>query len=1285
MGTEGDVDRLRSYAPRLLLEWLQHEPDRRSRVVTGSVVFADISGFTKLSERLAARGRVGAEELTETISRCFDALLAVAYDDGASLLKFGGDATLLLFTGEDHAHRACRAAAAMRRTLKELGPIEGSGRPVTLRMSVGVHSGDYTCFLVGDSHRELVLTGPAFTSVVDMEATAAAGEIVVSCATAAQLPPRCVGPAKGAGRLLVRAPDGEPTGRAPVPPGIAPGIAERSLSTAVRTHLSAGVDEPEHRRVTVAFLHFDGTDALIERGCAEPLSSDLDALLRQVQASADAHGVTLLGTDVDRDGGKLILVAGAPVSSGDDETQMLLALREIADADLAVGVRIGVNAGPVFVGSVGPTYRRSYTVMGDAVNLAARVMSKAGPGQLLATESVIGRSQASFDTEALTPFAVKGKTGLVQAHAVGAVREVHQAADHTARPLVGRQKELAALQALLHKARDGSGSLVEVVGEAGLGKTRLIQELVAGAESFQVLTTTCVAYQALTPYFPFRSLLRQASGIPDGASKAACGAALLALLTSRMPELLPWAPLIAIPMDADVPSTTEVDRLDDRFVRARLQDVVAVFLGLLLDRPTLVAVDDTHWSDLASAELLQRISRDVATGPWLICVTRRDSDTGFVAVPAEHVVSLRPEPLDDTAARELAESLADADAAAGHLSPHDLAALAARSGGNPLFLSELVTSAAATGGVGQLPDSVEALIIARIDRLAAQDRMLLRRLSVFGQACDHALLVDALGDLVPSWDDPAWERLSEFILREGTVLRFEHGLVRDGAYHSLPFRLRRSLHAQIGAALEARAVAGDEDLASQLSLHYFHAGEYDQSWKHSLVAAEHASAMHANVEAVELYERAAASARAGAAVEPGALSAVYESAADLHSRLGKYDQADAAYRLAQAGCPREGTAVIRLLLKRGELRQRFGHYPAALRWLGRARRLAATEAEAEARRLQASILMAHANVAKDQARHRDAIAWCRRAMVAAEQAEDRATLALAYSVHDGSCSVLGRLDQAAFGDRALELYTELGDLRGQGMAHSNLGLLCIMRGRWDEGLAHWEKSQAALRVVGDEVNVAIISANVAEARLEQGRLAEAETYLLQAARVWAAAGDRASSAYAKRLQARVLSLQGRGLEALRRLERVREEFVAVHAEDEARETSARIAEALVLLGRAEQARSLTQELLCEHGLEQFHPLLLRVLGCAQAQLGDALAARQSLLRSLEAAEQAETDIEIAWTLRALARLGGPHAAEQARRSEELLERLAVVWAADPPLTPVVTVPEQAGASEPLSV
>ena len=195
------AERLRPFVAGFVVDWLRETPDQRHRVAHGTLVFVDISGFTRLTERLASKGKIGAEEMSDILDVTFAALLAVAYDHGAWLVKWGGDAVLLLFEGEQHAERACTAAHEMRLTMRRIGRLQTSVGEITLRVSIGVHTGDFDFYLVGSLHHELLISGPAASQTVAMETTADAGEIVVSATTAAALRSRNIGAAKGDGFL----------------------------------------------------------------------------------------------------------------------------------------------------------------------------------------------------------------------------------------------------------------------------------------------------------------------------------------------------------------------------------------------------------------------------------------------------------------------------------------------------------------------------------------------------------------------------------------------------------------------------------------------------------------------------------------------------------------------------------------------------------------------------------------------------------------------------------------------------------------------------------------------------------------------------------------------------------------------------------------------------------------------------------------------------------------------------------------------------------------------------
>jgi class 3 adenylate cyclase len=518
----------------------------------------DISGFTSLSERLARRGgREGAEQLADAIGSCFERLLTVAYDHGGSLLKFGGDALLLLFDGEGHVERGCRSAIDIRARLAEMRSDRAGGARIRLRMSVGVHSAAFELFVVGRSHRELLIAAPAATEVVRMEKQAGTGEIVISLATAALLPRACLGAVKGAGRLLRTAPQvtGDAAAESAWVPD--PDAVTRALSTELRAHVLAGPQAPEHRIAAVAFVRFEGTDALIAAEDLDAATAAVDELVTVVQAAADEMQICFLGSDIDADGGKLILTAGAPRAYGDEDERLLLALRRVVDAGTTLPVRIGVHRGPLFAGDIGPWYRRTYTVMGDVVNVAARLMAKAPPRAIYATAAVVAHSPTRFAETTLAPPVVKGKTHPVETVAIGPALGRRGGAEvvPVRFPLIGREDELLELERALDDASRGRGRLIDLVSEPGIGKSRLMEEVRDRSEDVRILHSTCEAYTAATPYSTASDLIRKLLDLALGDPDELVLERLRGSVAADDPALLPWLPLLAIAAGTTAAST----------------------------------------------------------------------------------------------------------------------------------------------------------------------------------------------------------------------------------------------------------------------------------------------------------------------------------------------------------------------------------------------------------------------------------------------------------------------------------------------------------------------------------------------------------------------------------------------------------------------------------------------------------------------------------------------------------------------------------------------------------
>jgi class 3 adenylate cyclase len=522
---------LRPYVPALASRWLGESPDEQVQIRSGTLAYIDISGFTRLTELLAARGKAGAEEMTGYLDAIFGELIGTAYAHQGELIKWGGDAIFVWYSDADHAGRAVNAAWRMQKSMARIGRLQTSAGRSTLRMSVGIHSGDFHFFSVGKSHRELLVAGPAATVTAHLEAVAEAGEIVVSASTARQLPSRVLGAAKADGILLTADPRVTVTQKE-VAEAVR-GQPSLSLPSALSTHLVAAPVESEHRQVAVAFIEFSAVDDLLEQVGAATVAGMLDELVTGIQDACVRHAVTFWETDIGEGGGKVMLVAGAPSSTDDDAGRLLSTVREVLDGGGPLRLRAGINSGRVFAGGFGPLYRRTYSAKGDAVNLAARVMGRARPGEIYVSDAALRRSRVRFGSEELEPFLVKGKAAPVHAHRLGAPREGGSSFGLADQALFGRETEVRVLEDQLAAAVGGRGSCVVLAGAPGLGKSRLIAEVDRAAGDMVTLMVDCDQYGSLVPYSSLRALFRQAIGLDPEASARSAANALRAAVERR--------------------------------------------------------------------------------------------------------------------------------------------------------------------------------------------------------------------------------------------------------------------------------------------------------------------------------------------------------------------------------------------------------------------------------------------------------------------------------------------------------------------------------------------------------------------------------------------------------------------------------------------------------------------------------------------------------------------------------------------------------------------------------
>jgi class 3 adenylate cyclase/tetratricopeptide (TPR) repeat protein len=1142
-------------------------------------------------------------------------------------------------------------------------------------MHVGIHSGALQFFLVGDSHRELLVAGPGATRTAEMEAASEAGDILVSPETAKLLEVRSLGRQKGGG-ILLKAPPPAQERLEPLPDVSAIPLAA-AVPARVRSELTLGPLEGEHRHAAIGFLRFSGIDALIaEQGLAATADA-LDQLVRTVQAAADEHEVTFLESDIDRNGGRIVLAAGVPRTSGDDEGRLLRTLRAAVDAQVPLPLHVGVSRGRVFAGQVGATYRRTYTVLGDTAALAARLMARAEASQILVAVDVLERADARFDAAELEPFQLKGKATPVRAAALGRLLEARKVQSARDLPFVDRERERAVLGASVAPVSMGFGTLVELVGEPGIGKSRLAAELRRLCGEMTVLTVTCDQYASTTPYRAFRDLLRSLLAVDLSGDPVGNRRALAARLAEVDSELVPWVPLLSAPLDVEVESSVEVDELEPAFRRARLHGLVSSFLAGLLDAPTLLLFEDVHWMDEASSELLRHIGTQLPTRPWLACTTRRPVSGGFSAAdgtPPLPAFTLRLEPLPAEDARTLVR------AAAGEtgLRDDEVEAIAERAAGNPLFLQELASVRDSGDDSEDLPDNVGSLVAVRIDGLSPPDRTLLRWASVFGMSFPGSVIQAVLeDDPSAAADSDAWDRLIEFVERDPEVaggFRFRHALIRDAAYEGLPFRRRRELHGRLAAVLEAQFAGRTSEIAELLSLHFYRAGERAGNWRYSSEAGRRAQEKWANVEAAEFYRRALEGARSMPGLPREDVARVWEALGDCLQLSGMFNDAATAFAAARRGSPKAAPEQVGLMRKEGALRVAMGRYTDALRWYGRG--LKAAEQlpdETERTRHRIGFKLAHAQVRFRQGSFRECIRELNEVVQEALAAADTASLARAYMTLHTVYSYLGSTERTAFRGLALPLYEDLGDLKGQATALNNHGIEAYYEGDWTKALDLYERGRALFVRIGDVTSAAMSTNNIGEIRSDQGHVEEASKLFDDVQRVCDTAGERTLSALACSNRGRAAARAGRFEEAQELLSAALDSFRELHAASFALETEARLAEADVLRGESPQrALERTQLVLgrTEEAAEMaaLRASTFRLQGVARLQLHQTDAAYEDLLESVRVARDAGAVYEVALALDLLGAARDDPAA--AAESAALLEQLGVERVVRPTLTSV---------------
>ena len=713
----------------------------------------------------------------------------------------------------------------------------------------------------------------------------------------------------------------------------------------------------ERRVVTAVFADLVGSTALGERLDPEELKLVVgEAVSRMVVAveAFDGHVKDLAGDGV-------LAIFGAPTSHEDDAERAVRAGLRIVEEIAAFGqeierswgvaevdVRVGIETGPVVTGAIGGGSRVEYSALGDAVNTASRLQGQAVPGTVLVGAETHRSVADSFAWGPVRELTLKGKGSPVEAYPVAGVAGASPGPSRGRRvPMIGREAELALADSLVEGAvLGGSGAILYLSGEPGIGKTRMMQELrelVRGAQPAHGrslwLEGRCVSYGESMSYWPFRDLLRSWLGVapddPDLRVTIALRRAVDRLFGARAGELTPYlGALLELSFGPD--ADAKLAELSPEAAQFRTFEVVRHLIERLAeDGPVVMAFEDLHWADATSLLLLEQLFADTEASPLLIvCTGRPERDHPSWRLKDETARTMPHrfreialESLSGDSGSELLTALVGHDTLPAATAERVLAS----ADGNPFFLEEIVRSLQDAGALVpteeglrfdhevdvEIPPTVEKVILARIDRLEPSPRQALLAASVLGRRFSLSLL-EGVAD-----DSGIRSALSELqrldFVREGRrwpepEFRFKHALIQEAAYRTLVTEDRTRLHRKAAETLEAQRGEGSREIAGLLAHHWLGAADEDKAVRYLTLAGDRARQEYALDEAVAYYRELLPLLERRGEGQEIALG-LFKLALALHMAL-RFSEADATYQRAfehwTPPAPVEANATLRI-------------------------------------------------------------------------------------------------------------------------------------------------------------------------------------------------------------------------------------------------------------------------------------------------------------------------------------------------------------------------------------
>ncbi|MCK4306825.1 tetratricopeptide repeat protein [candidate division WOR-3 bacterium] len=936
----------------------------------------------------------------------------------------------------------------------------------------------------------------------------------------------------------------------------------------------------ERKYVTVMFADISGFTSFSER--LEP--EDLTNLMNQCFSALSKVIYKYEGT-IDKFIGDCVMVLfGAPITQEDsteraircafdmiEEIKKLSSYQAIKQFESPFSLHIGINAGWVIAGSVGSNLKMEYTVMGDTVNLAERLTELAEEGEILVSEPIFRDTKSTFVFKSRALIKIRGKEKKINVYELRGFQEVKQAQRGIlglSSPIIGRDNELGVLDSLMDRISDKSYA-ISLIGEAGVGKSRLIQELKNVRDNFFWWHGKCPSYGKSLPFGVFIEGFKSWLGIGEssGMEQLLIGK-VNNLFGEESKEILPYL-LTFLGLKVPEPLDVRVRWLNAESLRLQIfASIRRLFIRLCKEHPLILYLEDLHWVDAESVDLIKFLLGTLMNKPILFLFEFREEKESRAYQIKEAVseifkwqyLELTISPLSSSAGDQLIAHLLKSPKF-----PSDLRHLILKNaGGNPFYIEEFLKSLidkdiisyqSGTWKVNkpiqkiEIPDSIEVIIGSRIDRLSSAEKSVLQSASVIGKSFLHQVLeyvseVEDLNTQIAELID------KEFIFKtNGNIYQFRHPLIRDVAYNSLLKQTSRELHRRVGTCIEDIFSENLSKYYQFLAYHYYEGANWGRAFFYCKQAAEDAKENYNNLSAIEHYTRALNILDDSLPeMDKKEKAELLEKIGDVKRQIGRYDEALIDYNRAceyREGIEEKASLIGKLgtiFYKKGEYKEATNRYELAINMLENkfpsspvlAETIAdyaflLSEGKGKYEQAETLILQALELISKDKesklsarcygslgticlrkGKYDDALAYYQKAASIHENLENKGGIAGILNNIGIIYRHKGELERALENyKRALLISNEIGYKGLTGSICVNTGVVYSNKGDLERAIEYYKKSLDISEAVGNKKGVGIAYGNIGAVYENKGDLTQALEYYQKSLEISKAIGDKA--------------------------------------------------------------------------------------------------------------------------------------------------------------------------------